>query len=148
MSCNMKENKKISNFTFVSESLMSELDSIRCDNSYSVIYYFDGGCSGCIAGFLSWIKKWQLFDFNTNVLFITHSTETLKLEYYLDQRNIKLEDCNFLILDENCDLSKSNSYISNPTTIFVINRHNQVVFIGDPIKDEKSRKEFNQIVLR
>jgi len=90
----------------VSKSILEQLSVAICEkeklelNEYTLIYYFRGDCSACIASFINWYKEFNGYFLNSKVsyMFVNFGKELDLLLYYIDEADLQFRHCLYEVL--------------------------------------------------
>ncbi len=121
-SSNRASLNKLQNSVIVLPSTFDSIIVNRNKNDTFLIYYFDGECSFCIAQFLDWLKKWQnnIGNYEINAYFISTSANLFKIEYFLEQYKLKLEQNQILQSDYEKTFLAENDFLTGKTDILLL----------------------------
>jgi len=108
------------------------------NHSYKILVYIDSvGCSGCRLGLVEWkaiIDRCQSKGYDVGFLFVVQSSDYLKLEQKLEQKNFTYP----LIYDVQDNFNRMNKFPKDDKyRTFLLDKDNKVVLIGSPIRSDK-----------
>jgi len=113
---------------------------------FYIIYYFKGDCSVCIGEFVQWNNDLKNVTLNPKVslVFINSSEESDLLEYYIEERELELEEC--LLQDTNSILQDTLEIVfeGELTNIFLVNKEGIILAYGNPFENENIANVYNE----
>ncbi len=137
------KNKKIE----LSEELYKDVFKNKKEDSFSMLVYYDANCSVCFTKLKEWINNIDYFkkvDENLNIKFILYSDDP-------NLTDINLESTDFpksLIVynNDNSYLKKYEHLIEYPFNTMLLNKDNEIVFIGSPKVSDNLKEHYTKLI--
>jgi len=128
----------------VSKSILEQLSVAICEkeklelNEYTLIYYFRGDCSACIASFINWYKEFNGYFLNSKVsyMFVNFGKELDLLLYYIDEADLQFRHCLYHDNQQqlfNTSITEIEEYKPH---ILLLNKEGELLAYGDPFYSE------------
>lgn len=126
---------------------LSAIPIVSSVNSTFFLYYFDAGCSFCVAHYERFLKQWRNVDKShiPKLILVYHSNNKEFIDYYLEKNDINLNGI-ILFDDYDFNFTETNSFHNMTNSLFYI-KHDHIISILT-VNDDLRAKEWIEDIKR
>ncbi len=138
--------------SFIGEKICLN-DSLISNENYTVLYRIDTQCSICVGKFMEFnsaVNNSKLHSRGVKCIYYAKTNNTQLFDYHIEKFKIEFGS-DKLVYIKLQDIFKQNPFMNNfkdPNNfIILLDNQKKIVDIGNPFKDERSRRVYKQLKL-
>jgi hypothetical protein len=131
----------------LSANLFNKVFKNKKDGDLSMLIYYDANCTICFTKLKKWKDNLDYFkktDKNLNIKFILYSDDSLMTDINLEKTNFPKS---LIVYDtDNSYLKKYEHVLEYPYNTMLLNKNNEIIFIGSPQVSSNLRKHYTKLI--